>query len=373
MSRGALVRVAVALAVCVTLLSFTARPATAGRQHPYRLLWDNFRHGFSADGPHARWFHFSAGPYVGDDGVVTTGRRGLRVVSSGTNQRTGEPAFVRTIGQEHENGGLPGSLDHVKWLVYMNHQSSAGFPGFDAVRGQELSCETWAGGRTFGTRFHPFGEAVIDPEDDLRLASVAQNLIDFETFMVFDFFMTNQRIYAFYERLPFGRSATDNYAAFSYMVPVAENRPGQLRHLRIAYDRARGTVRWLLDEREVFRVDRIGHRIDREFMTLDHGGDEEVVSPRQLDCGMGQFSLLDAHLPSGTGLVRLSDAPGFYFDPEVGPPAPERFVDDRSLLSNRLFGQGAELLVRRYVVSSLPTPRDGKGRAKPKHERWRRG
>ena len=86
-------------------------------------------------------------------------------------------------------------------------------------------------------------------------------------------------------------------------------------------------------------------------MTLDHGGTEEVVSPRQLDCGMGMFTLLDAHLPSKVGLVKVSDTPSFYFNPEVGAPTPETFVDGTSLLSNRLFGQGAEFDVRNLTVS----------------------
>lgn len=32
--------------------------------------------------------------------------------------------------------------------------------------------------------------------------------------MAFDFLFTNQRVYAFYERLPFGRADSDRYAAF---------------------------------------------------------------------------------------------------------------------------------------------------------------
>ena len=77
--------------------------------------------GFTQD----KWFYFSAGPYVGDDGIVTTSNKGLEVVSSGKNPITGEPGLsTKTLAQEEENGGLPGAIDHVKWLAYMNHQSS---------------------------------------------------------------------------------------------------------------------------------------------------------------------------------------------------------------------------------------------------------
>src|SRR5262249_15246750 len=76
------------------------------------LLWDDFHHGFTVDTPTARWFHFSAGPFVADDGIPSTSAHGLSVVSSGTNPQTGQPAFTKTVAQEEVNGGLPGGLDH---------------------------------------------------------------------------------------------------------------------------------------------------------------------------------------------------------------------------------------------------------------------
>jgi Family of unknown function (DUF6081) len=165
------------------------------------------------------------------------------------------------------NGGLPGGLDHVKWLAYMNHVSAAGIAGFGVLPGQELTCETWISGRTFGTAAHPFGTAIFRANDDLRLASVAMNTIDFETFMVFDFFLTNEGIYALYERLPFGRTASDNYAAFTYQVRVASRSPGDSHHLRISHDRTAGTVRWSIGGTKVFRVSRLGRRLDRADLT----------------------------------------------------------------------------------------------------------
>ncbi|GAA2757791.1 DUF6081 family protein [Actinopolymorpha rutila] len=320
----------------------------------YRHLWDDFKDGFTVGSPTAKWFYFGSGSFTGDDGVVSTGSHGLNVVAPGENRTTGEPAFTLSVAPDSQNGGLPGGLDHVKWLAYANHTASSGYPGFDAVPGQVFSFETWLGGRTYGTRFQPFGGAVDDPDDDLRLASFAANQIDFETYIVFDFFLTNKTIYAFYERLPFGRGPAlgDNYAAFSFQIPVAANNPRAMHHLRISYDRAAGVVRWYVNEEEVFRVDRIGCRIDRRYLTLDHGGEEVLVEPRQLACGMGMFTLLDGYRPAGIGLVKLGDGPTGYFDPDVGDPTPSPFVDPSSLPSSRLFGQGARLEVRRVVVSS---------------------
>ncbi len=89
-------------------------------------------------------------------------------------------------------------------------------------------------------------------------------------------------------------------------------------------------------------------------MVLDHGGTEATVEPRQLACGMGMFNILDGALPgrAGSGLVRLAGMKDFYYDPTTGAPHPQSFVDDASLESNRLFGQGASLQVRRFVVST---------------------
>jgi hypothetical protein len=322
------------------------------------LVWDDFSDGLAISGPQASWSYQALGAHVADDGVASTAAAGLRVVASGTHPQTGAPAFVRTMAPETENpAGLPGLLDHAKWLVQSTHVASTGQRGFDVVSGQRLSFEITASGRTHGTALHPFGKHVTDPGTDLRLAGAAVNCYDPETSLVFSFFFTNGQLYAFYERLPFARRALGSYASFSYAVPVATRNPADLHHLAISYDRSAGVVSWLIDQTEVFRVDQPGSYLaSNEHLLLDHGGVESSVSPAQLNCGMGLFTLLDAGWPGsgGTGLVRLSAAQGFYIDPVAGSAHPQRFVDERSLAANRLFGQGAELSVSRVTVSSTP-------------------
>jgi len=323
--------------------------------------WDTFKSGFTvgAPGSSAKWFYFAAATFVGDDGIATTGPNGLSVRSSGIVD--GHPAFTKTVGQEQVSG-LPGGFDHVKWLVYMNHFASTGLPGFDALPRQQVVCQSTIGGRSFGNAQHPFGSAVTNPDDDPRLAAMAMNVIDFDSFMVFDMFFTNQGIYALYEHLPFARGSFggpyNEYAAFTYVIPIASRTPGDTHDLAVAYDKDAGIVRWLVDGKEKFRVDRIGFRIDRKFMLLDHGGVDTAFSPNQLDCGMGMFTLLDGHAPqgdaTGKGLVQLSTVPGFYFNPAVGAPTGETFVDPNSDASSRLWGEGAELSVRVATVGYLP-------------------
>ncbi|MCD9141280.1 DUF6081 family protein [Streptomyces albireticuli] len=322
-----------------------------------KVIWDaDFAGGFTATGPDARWWHYAQQSYVGDDGRVTTSDQGLRVVSGGVNPVTGEPAFVRGLGQDHVNGaGLPGEIDHVKWLSYANERAAGGMPGFDAVRGQVLHFDTVFSGRTYGTAAHPFGEAVADPDSDLRLASAAAPIVDFESFIGVEFFLTNAKVYACYERLPFGRGQLGDYAAFLYAVPVADRAPGDVHHCRVSYDRAAGTVRYLLEGEEVFRVDRLGYRLaGREHLMLEHGGEDTPAEPRQFAAGIGLFTVLDGALTghaNASGLVRLTPRPEQYHSTLQGPPVPQTFVDPDSAETSRLFGQGAEVTVASYTVS----------------------
>jgi hypothetical protein len=347
------------------LASLTVGPGilpTVGVAAPTIPVWDDFSDGFTVGpiGSTAKWFYFATpdGAFVGDDGNTYTAGQTLTVLPRGTNPRSRLPAFSKTVAQESVSG-LAGGLDHVKWLVYMNHLASSGVPGFDAPLGQKLVCQATLGGVTLGTASHPFGSAVVDPQDDLRLASFALNAIDFETFMVFDVFYTNKRIYALYEHLPFGRGSMGGpfgeYAAFTYAVPIFTRAPGDVHTVAVVYDRAAGVVSWTVDGQEKFRVNNPGFRIGRSNLLLDHGGTEQSFVPRQLDCGMGSFSLLDAHGARNRGLVELSAMPNFYFNPTAGAPTPEAFVDPASQQSSRLFGQGAILTVRQPSVGTLGT------------------
>jgi hypothetical protein len=341
------------LALGALLLGWLTPCAVLAQTGAYTLFWDDFANGFTVDTPEAKWNHFRYGSFVADDGLVSGGLGWISIWPKGTNPRSGNPAFTKTVAPDPISG-LPGALDHVKWLVYMNHTSSRGYPGFDAQWNYELSCKLGLSGQTYGVNRHPFGTNVTIPTEDVRLASFAMNTVDFESFMVFDFMFTNNRIYAIYERLPFGRATMGNYAAFTYAVPVKVYTPWDYYNTKIAYDRTAGVVKWLINGVEVFRVSNIGYRLaDRQYMLIDHGGTEQAVSMNQLNCGMGMFTLLDGASPSGAGLVRLTNAPNFYFQPQVGTSQALWFADETSQQSSRLFGQGAEFDVEEIVVRSV--------------------
>jgi hypothetical protein len=328
-------------------------PAAAGP--PPAVLWrDDFQDGFSASGDGARWRYVQASAeLIANDAEAATSASGLHLVARGRHPVTGEPAFTRTVPREQDNpGGVPGYADHAKWIAYANHRAESGLQGFDAVPGQVLSCEATISGRTFGTGGHPFGDAVQDPEDDLRLAGAMLNSIDMESSVAFDFVLTNKRVYAFYGRTNFARSRLGRYGSFANTVPLADRSPADRHRVRISYDRSAGVVRWFLDGTQALAVERIGLPLGRESLTLDEGGALAVVEPRQLSFGMGMLTLMDGSWPTGRGLVRLSRGTT-YFDPGVGEPKEQTFVDEENLGTSRLFGQGAELSVSDYTVTSV--------------------
>ncbi|CAK9783078.1 hypothetical protein CC85DRAFT_284169 [Cutaneotrichosporon oleaginosum] len=322
----------------------------------YTTVIDDFKKGFSVNSPNAKWNYFSFGPYIGSDGVASTsnpkGGR-LTVTSPGTGPG-GEPAFTLTAPPA---GGLPGDIDHVKWLVFANATSSAGYPGFDTAAGYVTSCEAQVGGRLFGTESNPFGASATDPS----LGFVGGVNGDFETFMIFDFALTNDGVYVLYERLPFGRTESHNYASFTALKRVASRSPGDMHDLKVSYDRSAKTVSWLVGGRQVYRIDRVGYYpSDRAEVVIDRGGiEEDVGEMRQLVCGFGTFTLMDGFVPSlGKGMVRLNPANGYYVHPTTRSPL--EFVDDISAEENRIFGQGSELVVGSVTISSARSGRKGK-------------
>jgi len=144
-------------------------------------------------------------------------------------------------------------------------------------------------------------------------------------------------------RFPPRFSADDGIVSASdrgLYVKAAEtnSQTGKPAFSEVAYDRAAGTARWLINDTEVARVTKIGLPAPDATTIIDHGGTPEVVSPQQLNCGMAMFTLLDGGLaPSGTGLVSLAPPYRFPTGFAAGP---------------KLFGQGAELYVERFKVQS---------------------
>ncbi|MBQ7530800.1 MAG: hypothetical protein IJT12_03770 [Paludibacteraceae bacterium] len=304
------------------------------------LFTDSFEHGFAAGVPQEGkpWSYMSMGPIAmsSDEYEIHTAN-GLEVIPRGRHPHTGEPAFTVTAPQQL------GQVDHIKWAALAN----VGTHGFEAVKGKKISFEALIGGRTYGNASHPFGDAVKAPESDLRLGDSVLLVMAPEHMIVFDFFITNTKIYAIYER---GRAMHEGepYEAYSFGVPVADRQPDDMHLLRIIYAPDTNSVAWFVDDREVYRAEHVGLLIDREHMYIDNGGTAKEVTCRMFQSGLALFTLLDGS-HDGKGLVNLTGS-DIYFDPQQGEPARPVFVDPDSRPENRLFGQGASLCCHRFSV-----------------------
>ena len=318
------------------------------------VTWhDNFAEGFRVgkSGSEAKWNLLEAEDFYPNDGIVTVGENGLNVIPKGVHPISGEPAFTQTLAPASPEAAIPGVLDHIKWVTFVNAHSSKGFSGFDTPPGTKLYVESLVNGRTYGTASHPFGDAVLDAESDFRLGTFAMLTMDIEANFVFAFFLTSTTIFAMYERPPFARDTLGNYASFSFAVPVGSRAADDWHKLAVSYDRDTNTVCWFVDGQCVQEVDRIGRRLDRRYMVIDVGGDsEEPVQLNQLGCGLGLYTLMDASLNGGPGLVDLYGYPMFY-STTAGAPTPLQYVDSESLETSRIFGQGARLQCRNFSVS----------------------
>ena len=190
--------------------------------------------------------------------------------------------------------------DHPKWLAYYKTP----FPLSDChevVFETNIAAQQYFPTVTEGAPPEAYRDRIRNVNDDIRLASGAFNLIDLESYMVFDFFISNTAIYAFYERLPFGKTLTHDYAAFSNAIWVAR-RSGvdplqEFVRLAIGIHRGKGIVTWYVDGTPVFSINRIGYRANEAFRLLEHGGDEEIVKINSMYMGFGTFSLLDMAMP----------------------------------------------------------------------------
>jgi hypothetical protein len=134
-----------------------------------------------------------------------------------------------------------------------------------------------------------FGRAADEPRPGVDLGAGGVISVDVETGIVFDFFVTHDRVFAVYERLALRPGA--EFAAFTYAVPVADRTPDVVHRLEVTFDRTAAAAHWRVDGRHVLSVDRIGFRsLDDTYLTRDNGRREEEALPRQFSYGLGLFA-----------------------------------------------------------------------------------
>jgi hypothetical protein len=134
--------------------------------------------------------------------------------------------------------------------------------------------------------------------------------------------------------------------------------------MKIVINYAGRYVSWRLDGREVFRVNKIGYLLSREFMLTDFGGVEGDAFPELVQYGFGSMTLLDSYpacLRSDVcrsckfpdlrqALVQTVINPQQYINPPLDHGRPAVFWDTTGAIQNRLWGQGSETAIRRLAV-----------------------
>lgn len=154
-------------------------------------------------------------------------------------------------------------------------------------------------------------------DDDLRLACSLTGVRDQLTGLGAGFLLTNNSIYAYYERSPKYRNLNDNnnYAAFFAAKRVA-GRDNQLpledyANLELEYQPSTNVLRWKINSAEVWNVPRVGVRVAEEYELIDYGGAVEQETPfKSIVGGIGNFDFLDAALPNNYSRSLIGPLPG---------------------------------------------------------------
>lgn len=316
----------------------------------------------------APWRYFEAGPFVSNDATVANAPGFLELNPS-------PQPFVLTAAQSGFGG-----LDHVKWLAYRKETFAAPDDNAELV----YECRL-AGAQNFNVTGALPAEvpvalqaSVTDARKDIRLCSAAMTALDDQTWCVCDTFFSDKTIYAFIERLPFGKpgwpvvptAASGDYHAYSCCVPIhnrataagsstASEPLDEFVTVQMRYNRAQNYMRWLVDGVEKYRYSGFGIPLEPEHRILDHGGPAVRATPASWKFGLGLFTLLDMHNPvaaasSDKGLVAIASPVGAYPNTLTVHPrkmsnyqgttyAVDSYDDGLSLLANRLFDQGAQL------------------------------
>lgn len=271
----------------------------------------------------SRWFFFEQPGFIARDPAA-------RVSSSANDELTIDvPRYTLTMA---------GINDHPKVLMYANSVNiDTGFPGFKVPDKGELYYEAKISVETCGTENNPFNVS----STDFRLSSGGMVTIDFDTFMVYDFFITSTKAYILYERLPFDKKVKDPAAFFTYVVPVSDIEPGIKHHYRLSYNKSRYQVRYYIDNKCMFTVNEFGRRLERDyddylqFKDLPGSGNPDnlpLVESNQRLAGVGLFTMLDGGMRHGRELVNVHD-------PTLEP-------------TKKVFGQGGKIVLSNMLVGT---------------------
>ncbi|KYR00382.1 hypothetical protein DLAC_03130 [Tieghemostelium lacteum] len=261
--------------------------------------------------------------------------------------------FTKTVSPQDK---IYGEMDHPK--LFMMNQKEFIVPTFGEL---VFNCKVSA--RILGLENLPFPkELVPDPNKDLRLAFTGIPISGDSSSMLMAYFgITNEMIYALYERAPINKTLMGgDYAAFLFAIPVASRLPNDFHDLSIVWSKPNKSISYLIDGKKVYEINRVGCRIDRKFLVYDVGGVDQEIFPEKLQVAFGNFDVLDAappihnissnQIPSQLikGLVQVD--PNLEIFNPMAPSLSLTYFDNQSLLQNRLFGQGIILNLKSIQI-----------------------
>lgn len=243
------------------------------------LFHDDFTDGLRVRGPGGRpdapWSLRPAGDLAGGDGTARPTAAGLVVEPTGTDHRTGRPAFLVPPAGE--------PVDHLRW---------AAFGPACATGGAALSFSASLSAEVFGAT----------AADEVAEGAGVLVVLDREAGTILDFAVTGGRVWALYGRVP---ASDGTRGGFSYSVPLTRRSAADRHHCALVVDPATATARWLLDGAEVFAVERLGQALpDGPRPDAWTPGPLEAVRPAALVPGLA----LITEAPHGQG-VRLTVGP----------------------------------------------------------------
>lgn len=298
----------------------------------------------------------------GTDGIVSVDANGLTVNSN---------PFTTTVPQGNE---------HPKWLRYWNTPFTLS-DDYEIYYETEIAVKQYVDVNTLPNEFKARIRSI---DEDIRLCSGAINTLDPVTWSVCDIFLSNEKIYCFVERLPFGQASPPNnatsYAGYSNCVAVVKRAGDPYNDfVKIAIGLKKSGVSYYINDVLVFTVPRYGTRQLDQYRLLDHQGIAEEIQVNSSFLGFGTFSLLDMQLPdnyarqlvandfganqAASGLVQL-DVAGVYGEslpgqldgdnrPIIDPTVTWAIPFDPNPPNNlgyKLFGQGAVLRMKYFKV-----------------------
>ncbi|CAF1340544.1 unnamed protein product [Didymodactylos carnosus] len=297
-------------------------------------------------------------------GTFTAGKVDIKHVSGQYVRINNNPYTT----YEEENSPMV-DLDHIKSLFVL--------PPIKLTSADTLSVNATMRPYVYGvTEDNPFRSlfpSIDHMHDDLRLATCGLVCFDQNIWLIADILLTNTKVFAVYERLPFGRTAENYYASFSAAIPIyTRKNQNDFLNFSIRFDLIKKSITWLVDNEIKYTIDKVGYKPEQtECICCDFGGKEKLVFPEQLEIAVGTMTILDwypcaRHLdtdrnieyttPEQLPLVRLSkhsDNPQILQYINCRSSEHEvKFFDESGKKENKIFGQGCILDVKRIIISS---------------------